>query len=1065
MANSLVINVDLNTTGAISNLNVLGNSVSKTTGKASIDFESFTSKITATAFAFNSITDMARKVGNALSYPIQQFKEFQSAMANVESLGVENIDSLKKSVLSLGTDKNIPLGFKDISDGLYQVVSAGVDAENQINVLEVSAKAGVAGIASTTDSLNLASAVIKGYGKDWSETESILDQAFKTVKLGQTTFPELAGAIGSVVPLASALKIETKELFGAYATLTGVTGNTAEVSTQLKAIMDGLASPTAEMTKLIKSQGFESVETAVKAEGLAGILGFLEVATGGSATEMNKYFGRVEAVTAALALSTTQHDTFLNKTDEMLSSTGAMSEAFDVNSKTIENQAVILENKFNKKLIEAVDYVTPFITSLLEMGSTILDMDFTPLVIGIGTVGSAFVGLSISQYVAQFGGFIPALKFAGFAFQYFAVTATTAISSIPIVGWIAAGITALGALATALYLTSNDEMDLAEARKISAEKTIELIKQEKIRAEQLITSGTEIDKNRAKVEKLTESMIVQQKIIADAEKTKYKIEMEEAGSEISSSYIVALTDYQAKMDDLVLHHKSNYIAMQETVDRNLSSIISKLTDHETGVKKMSDSEIEKLTNSKETWLELSETINVAASAQKKYQESSNYLQELNTKKTTIEEKVIVEDDKTPGKDPSGGNTEDYYKKESLLLESKLQSDSISYANYYSEKSKLLDEQLKFSAGKYTDNSSEYYGVLAEKKKLDEDYFNNNKAGIDAQINILDLQYDAQLISTEEFYANKLNLLDEQIQNQLEKDGIYNEETLALIVEKNTIEEELAIEKRDKEAEARQAELDMIEFDYELGLMSDEAYYTKKEELLNKMIDATILAYGRDSKEAQALLKLKKKLNADEVKDEAQKTALEKQMRLDFAKTSIGTMSDIANMFAGQSHASFLVAKRFSQTETLINTYDAAQRAYASQLIPGDPTSLPRAYVAAGLATVKGLAHVAMIEAQSFATGGVITTPTLAIVGDAKKSGNDSNTEFILNTPQMKEVIQSTNNNNFQTVSIDYNLIKNAFLEAFEDTSIEVFGTWDMDNEKVFLSSRRGEQSFKKLALI
>jgi hypothetical protein len=45
----------------------------------------------------------------------------------------------------------------------------------------------------------------------------------------------------------------------------------------------------------------------------------------------------------------------------------------------------------------------------------------------------------------------------------------------------------------------------------------------------------------------------------------------------------------------------------------------------------------------------------------------------------------------------------------------------------------------------------------------------------------------------------------------------------------------------------------------------------------------------------------------------------------------------------------------------MDTYVSAQKAYASQLVPGDPTSLGRAQLAAGLAVAAGLARVAMIN--------------------------------------------------------------------------------------------------------
>jgi hypothetical protein len=69
-------------------------------------------------------------------------------------------------------------------------------------------------------------------------------------------------------------------------------------------------------------------------------------------------------------------------------------------------------------------------------------------------------------------------------------------------------------------------------------------------------------------------------------------------------------------------------------------------------------------------------------------------------------------------------------------------------------------------------------------------------------------------------------------------------------------------------------------------------------------------------------------------------------------------------------------KAISIAETLVNTYMAAQKAYASQIIPLDPTSVIRAQIAAGVAVASGLAKVAAIKSTQFnasgAAGGAAT---------------------------------------------------------------------------------------------
>ena len=84
-----------------------------------------------------------------------------------------------------------------------------------------------------------------------------------------------------------------------------------------------------------------------------------------------------------------------------------------------------------------------------------------------------------------------------------------------------------------------------------------------------------------------------------------------------------------------------------------------------------------------------------------------------------------------------------------------------------------------------------------------------------------------------------------------------------------------------------------------------------------------------------------------------------------------------------------IAKKRFKTEkamrisvALIDTASSALKAYGSQLVVGDPSSLIRAQVAAGLATVLGLAQVAMISKQQFLASASATSPGISGVANA-----------------------------------------------------------------------------------
>ena len=178
--------------------------------------------------------------------------DFNGAMANVASLGLvpERVQELKGSVQDMAVEFGQSTG--SMADGLYQLVSAYGDTEDTQESLRINTQAAVAGLATLEESIALTSAVTKGYGDTSAEAQQkTADLAFQTVKLGQTTFPELAASMGRVVPVAAELGETQEALFGKLATLTGVTGTAAEVNTQLRATYQAFLAPSEAMAGAI----------------------------------------------------------------------------------------------------------------------------------------------------------------------------------------------------------------------------------------------------------------------------------------------------------------------------------------------------------------------------------------------------------------------------------------------------------------------------------------------------------------------------------------------------------------------------------------------------------------------------------------------------------------------------------------------------------------------------------------------------------------------------------------------------------------------------------------------
>lgn len=345
--------------------------------KACADADKNLSKLSKSAKAVGKVVAgayiaVAPTVATAGVAAVKSGIDYQKQLANVSTLltGTEAEISARtaeigKDILKVSNDTGVETA--NLTDGMYQVISAFGDSKDAMGILETSAKAAAAGNATTTDSVNLLSAVMKGYNDVSEESaQKVADLSFATVRLGQTSFSELASSIGKVVPLSSALNVQQEELYGVFATLTGVTGSTAEVATQYKAVLSGLMTPSKDMTASLKKLGFSTADAAIKSLGFQGTLEALKGTVHGDEQAMAKLFSSTEAQTAVLAMCGAQSENLTNKTAEMYTATGAANAAFEKQTNTLDYDIQMIKNLGANFLTEIGTKIIPYVKDLAD---------------------------------------------------------------------------------------------------------------------------------------------------------------------------------------------------------------------------------------------------------------------------------------------------------------------------------------------------------------------------------------------------------------------------------------------------------------------------------------------------------------------------------------------------------------------------------------------------------------------------------------------------------------------------------------------------------------------------
>ena len=258
-------------------------------------------------------------------------RDFNEGFGKVQTLipgAKERVKEFQDEILNLSPA--VGKTTKDLTDGLYEVISAFGDSADSAKNLELAAKGATAGGATTKDSIALLSAVTKGYGDTSNIAQKkVSDLAFTTVKLGQTSFPELAASIQRVTSQSNILKISQEELFSVFSSGTGVIGGAAEVSTKFSALLTEMQKPGDRLAKTFKALGVESgTELIENFGGLQGALQALKSEAEKTGEPISNLFGSAEAGKLALYASGEGAAKFTSDLQAMQQAAGATEQAF-----------------------------------------------------------------------------------------------------------------------------------------------------------------------------------------------------------------------------------------------------------------------------------------------------------------------------------------------------------------------------------------------------------------------------------------------------------------------------------------------------------------------------------------------------------------------------------------------------------------------------------------------------------------------------------------------------------------------------------------------------------------
>lgn len=300
--------------------------------------------------------------------------DFQYGMAEVASI----VDTSKTDMAALSAgvlDLSVKFGqsTKIMTRGLYEAVSAGVQAGDALAFMEVAGETAVAGITSVNTAVDALTTVLNSYGLGVEHARRISDEMFVAVIEGKLVFEELAHSIGKASTMSAQLGVSTADLMAALATLTKVGLDADLALTSIKAIYSSLLSPTSDSTAAAHAYGVE-LNSAVLAE--MGFVGYMEHVktqlskTTSSQREYNealsRLFPNVRAITGVMALSGNALDEFRRITERTRNELDVTRTAFEKVADTATMSWNRLKAAFKGEMIKWGTDALKSVTDVIE---------------------------------------------------------------------------------------------------------------------------------------------------------------------------------------------------------------------------------------------------------------------------------------------------------------------------------------------------------------------------------------------------------------------------------------------------------------------------------------------------------------------------------------------------------------------------------------------------------------------------------------------------------------------------------------------------------------------------
>jgi TP901 family phage tail tape measure protein len=333
-----------------------------------------------------------KTLGDVIGGTISAAAKFEEGLATVNTVAQltdEALADMGDQIQDVAIDSAKSTG--ELTAAMYDLVSAGVDATQAVDVLEDATTLATGALSTTGEAVDLMTSTLNAWGLQAEQSTRVMDVWAKTVALGKVNASQLSSSIAQIAPIASSTGVAIEEVAAGFATMTASGTPAAQAATQMRAAITALLKPNAQLVGLQESLGGATFEGILAQEGMAAALQAVSDAAGGNTADITAALGSAEAYNAMLQLTGKNAGRFQRNLRAMgraareggtaLEMAAQRTDTLEFRQQQLATATEVLAQDIGKALLPFMEALVTGMTAVVKAARGVVD--------GIGSIGTA----------------------------------------------------------------------------------------------------------------------------------------------------------------------------------------------------------------------------------------------------------------------------------------------------------------------------------------------------------------------------------------------------------------------------------------------------------------------------------------------------------------------------------------------------------------------------------------------------------------------------------------------------------------------------------------------------